>query len=54
MGSEMCIRDSLCHLHLDNLEEFIYQDDDEDDDDQISSWDDLEQQAIENVNDDDD
>ncbi|MBT7520704.1 MAG: hypothetical protein HN646_00350, partial [Nitrospina sp.] len=44
----------LCHLHLDNLEDFIYQDDDEDDDDQISSWDDLEQQAIENVNDDDD
>jgi hypothetical protein len=44
----------LCHLHLDNLEDFIYQDDDEEDDDQINSWDELEARAIENLDDDDD
>ena len=30
----------LCHLHLDSLDDFIYQDDFEDDD-PISSWDEL-------------
>jgi len=44
----------LCHLHLDNLEDFIYQDDDEEDDGQINSWDELEARAIENLDDDDD
>jgi hypothetical protein len=43
----------LCHLHLDNLEDFIYQDDDDDDDTQASSWNALEAHDIESLDDDD-
>ncbi|MDP6477378.1 MAG: hypothetical protein QF502_05670, partial [Nitrospinaceae bacterium] len=43
----------LCHLHVDDLKDFIYQDDYEEDEDQISSWDELEARARESGRDDD-
>jgi hypothetical protein len=41
----------LCHLHTDDIEDFVYQDDYEDD--QISSWEELEARAKANSDDDD-
>jgi hypothetical protein len=41
----------LCHLHLDDLDDFIYQDDYQDED-QINNWDELEARATGGINDD--
>ncbi|SVE63941.1 uncharacterized protein METZ01_LOCUS516795, partial [marine metagenome] len=46
-------RTRLCHLHLDDLDDFIYQDDEEDSD-QINSWDELEARFTESLNDEED
>ena len=42
----------LCHLHTDDIEDFVYQDDYEDED-QIGSWEELEARAKANSDDDD-